>query len=127
MIKIINTTPHAVTMVTLETGEVYSVPPCGTLINAKPVEITGYGKRCGATLVSVRFVADEANTAMLEKLEQENPNAIIIGSMIAAQAFPGRVLAMIAAPGFERVPPDQKRVRDDRFTIFETPRHPNDI
>ena len=68
--------------------------------------------------MKVTFEADGDNFAKLEKLESENPDAVIIGSMIAAQAFPGRVCAMIAAAGFERVPPDQKRMRDDKFTIF---------
>lgn len=43
---------------------------------------------------------------------------IIIGSIIAAQAYPGKVCAMIPAPGHERVPPAEKRMRTDKFTIF---------
>ncbi|GAH77449.1 unnamed protein product, partial [marine sediment metagenome] len=48
----------------------------------------------------------------------ENPNAIIIGSIISAQAYPGEVFAMTPAPGFERVPPDQKRMNPFKFTMF---------
>ena len=64
------------------------------------------------------FSAFVTREKALAKLEQENPDAIIIGSIIAAQAFPGRVLAMVPAPGFERVPPAEKRMRDDKFTVF---------
>ncbi len=28
------------------------------------------------------------------------------------------VVALVAAEGFERVPSDQKRMRDDKFTVF---------
>lgn len=118
MRSIINTTPHALTMTDLASGEVYTVAPCGVLINAKATEVAVGTHPSGAKLVKVVFTADEANTAALAKLEEEKPDAVIIGSMIAAQAFPGRVVAMIAAPGFERVPPDQKRMRDDKFTVF---------
>lgn len=45
---------------------------------------------------------------------------LIVGSIIAAQAYPGEVVAMVPAPGFERMPPAEKRMRVDKFTIFET-------
>ncbi|OHB14910.1 MAG: hypothetical protein A2605_02285 [Candidatus Zambryskibacteria bacterium RIFOXYD1_FULL_39_35] len=114
---IINVTPHSIRMQNAA-GEVYEVPPCGTPINAKAMEVAEGKHRSGAELVKVVFTADTANTEALNKLEMENPDAVIVGSMFAAQAFPGRVVAMIAAAGFERVPPDQKRMRDDKFTTF---------
>lgn len=43
---------------------------------------------------------------------------IVVGSIIAAQAYPGDVCAMIPAEGFERVPPEQKKMRPDKFTIY---------
>lgn len=116
--NIVNTTPHHITMMDIVTGEVYQVPPCGVLVNAKATEVAAGNHASGVELVKVVFTADEANTAALDKLEAENPGAVIIGSMISAQGFPGRVCAMIAAPGFERVPTDQKRMRDDKFTVF---------
>lgn len=118
MAKIVNTTPHLIRMQSAETGEVYEVAPCGVIINAKATDVAAGKHSSGAELVKVVFEADQANTAKLEELERNNPGAVIIGSMIAAQAFPGRVMAMIAAAGFERVPPDQKRMRDDKFTTF---------
>ena len=36
--------------------------------------------------------------------EQENPNAVIVGSTAAAQAFPGRVYAPVPAPGCASIP-----------------------
>jgi len=114
---ILNATPHPVTMVSQE-GEVYTVEPCGTLINARAVEEPAGVHPSGAELVRTRFEADPTSEEALAQLEAENPGAVIIGSIIAAQAFPGRVLAMVPAPGFERVPPAEKRMRDDKFTTF---------
>jgi hypothetical protein len=117
MKKIINTTPHPITFQNAN-GEVYQVPPCGVLINACPVEEPAGTHPSGAELVKTSFVADAASAEALSKLENENPGAIIVGSIIAAQAFPGRVFALVPVPGLERVPPAEKRMRDDKFTVF---------
>ncbi len=117
MKKIINTTPHSITMQDAD-GHIYTVEPCGVLISARPVEEAAGVHPSGAELVRTRFEADPASEEALAKLEKENPDAVIVGSIIAAQAFPGRVLAMVPAPGFERVPPAEKRMRDDKFTTF---------
>ena len=115
--EIINTTPHIVRFQNKE-GRVYEVEPCGVLVNAKPVEEADGVHDSGAELVKVRFEADLASTIALACLEQKNPGAVIVGSIIAAQAFPGRVFAMVPVEGFERVPPAEKRMRDDKFTTF---------
>lgn len=116
MRKIINTTPHPCTFQSAD-GQVYVVEPCGVLINARPVENPVGFHVSGVELVQIQFKNEEKSEEILSQIEQENPGAIIIGSIIAAQAFPGRVLAMIPAPGFERVhPPAERRMRDDKFT-----------
>ena len=115
--KVINTTPHSVRFQSAD-GEVYEIEPCGVLINARPVEEFAGVHSSGVMLVRTRFEADPSSEEALAQLEAENPGAVIIGSIIAAQAFPGRVLAMVPAPGFERVPPAEKRMRDDKFTVF---------
>ena len=117
MAKIINTTPHSCRFQAAN-GSTYEVPPCGVLINARVVEQAAGNHSSGAKLCRTRFMADAANEAALAKLEQENPGAIIVGSIIAAQAFPDRVFGLMPAPGFERVPPAEKRMRDDKFTTF---------
>lgn len=43
---------------------------------------------------------------------------VIVGSIIAAQAYPGQVVAMTPAPGYERVPPAEKRMNPYKFTTF---------
>lgn len=114
---ILNVTPHPVRFQNSD-GDVYTVEPCGVLVNARPVEEAAGTHPSGAALVRTRFEADPASEEALARLEQENPGAVIVGSIIAAQAFPGRVFAMVPVPGFERVPPAEKRMRDDKFTTF---------
>jgi len=137
--RIINTTPHEIRFaipldgcltcgneleggICPRCGNIYNnkittVPPCGTIINAKPVE-TPAGERYGATLVRTQFIADEVNQAALDRLEAEYPRGLIVGSIIAAQAFPGRVLGLTPAPGFERVPVAEKLMSATKFTVF---------
>ena len=50
--------------------------------------------------------------------EAHKNGAIVVGSIIAAQAFPKTVVAMTPVPGYERVPSNQKRMNPDKFTVF---------
>jgi hypothetical protein len=117
MTKIINTTPHNITFLCAD-GGVMEVPPCGTLISARAVEEVVGSHPTGAVIVTTRFEPTEAALADLSRLEAENPGAVIVGSIIAAQAFPGRVFGMTPALGFERVPPAEKRMDPNKFTTF---------
>jgi hypothetical protein len=91
--------------------EPFEVPPCGILINAKPIEEV-VNKNSGLTFVRTKFQPDPESEKNLSRIETLYPGAIVIGSILAAQAFPGRVKAMVP------VPPDQKIMRADKFTIF---------
>jgi len=115
--KIINTTVHPIRFQD-ENGEVFEVPPCGTVINARAIEEEAGIHPSGAELVRTRFKATPEAEKALTRLEKEHPGAVIVGSIIAAQAFPGRVFAMVPVPGFERVPPAEKRMRTDKFVTF---------
>jgi hypothetical protein len=113
-LPIINVTPHVIVFQTAD-ARVVSVPPSGILINAVPTEEVS-GEKFGATLVTTKFVP-EARTVELLKILNRN-QWLPVGSIIAAQAYPGQVVAMVPAPGFERVPPAEKRMRVDKFTTF---------
>lgn len=68
------------------------------------------------SFVHTRYVGnDDARTIIAEAMRQAD---IVVGSIIAAQAYPGNVVAMVPAEGYERVPPAEKRMRPDKFTIF---------
>jgi len=116
-VDIVNTTPHSIRFQASSGDLVEIEPDPGILISARPVE-EEVGRRGGATLVCTRFVGTDEGRAVLDRLERDFPGAMIVGSIIAAQAYPGRVVAMAPAPGFERVPPAEKRMRPDRFTVF---------
>lgn len=124
-VKILNTTPHPLTF--QDDNNVVSVPVSGIVINGRPVEkevplsehmIEG-GLKGKMTLVQTEFVTDSASMELIHVMEELcGDDVLFIGSLAAAQAYPGTILAMIPQPGFERVPPEQKRMRVDRFTTF---------
>ena len=113
----INVTKHPIRFQSVA-GEVYEVASSGVVIDARFEEEVVGSHSSGVTLVRARILPTPAAEAELSKLEAAHPGELIVGSLIAAQAFPGRVVAIVAAVGFERVPPDQKRMRDDKFTVF---------
>ena len=114
-LKVVNATPHEVTFLVGENEIV--VPPSGaTLKAAASDEVVG---RVGdADIVRVVFRRSAEGDAELAALLAQHPDALIIGSMISAQAFGYPVVALVAAPGHERLPPTQRRYRADRFTAF---------
>ncbi len=134
--NIINVTPHDVTMLfckKLENGEckgfgcnvcyedyeIKNIPPSGITISAKVVE-KHYKEKHGVELVTTSFEPNDESKKELKKIEEDFwGDCIIVGSIIAAQAFPERVYAMVPAPGFKRVPPEEKIVRSDKFTVFK--------
>lgn len=116
-IKYVNTTPHTLNFLDRDAGIEFEVPPCGMLINARPVEVEA-GERSGVKFVRTSFEADDASLAALDTIEALVPGAIVIGPIIAAQAYPGRVVAMTPAPGHERVAPAEKRMNPYKFAIY---------
>jgi hypothetical protein len=115
--QIINVTPHPITFKNAD-GSEFTVPPCGKLVNASIAEQVVEKLPDGTELVLPTFNPDRGGRTVLDDLEREHPGAIIVGSIIAAQAYPGRVLGMVPAPGFERVPVDQKRMNPKRFITY---------
>jgi len=112
-LRIINTTPHAINFLSEKTGKEYQVEPCGFVLNATPEEQVV--QETPVTLVKTVFKPSQEGLDFLETLPED---IIVIGSIIAAQAYPGRVFAMTPAKGFERVPPAEKRMNLFKYTIF---------
>ena len=116
---ILNVTPHALTFACDECpGGAYNVAPCGVVLSAVPQETVAGEGPGGVTLVCTTFTAAPEMLATLDSLEATYPGHVIVGSIIAAQAFPGRVMGMASAPGFERVAPDEKRMDPEKFIVF---------
>lgn len=125
--KIVNLTPHeiffhapGVSSVDKDGNSVPDaivVPPSGILANARQEEFDS-GWRGNAALVKTVFQGEIKTRRMLRDFRNHFPDVCLVGSVISAQAYPGLVVAMIPAKGFERVPPAEKRMRHDKFTVF---------
>ena len=114
--KIVNVTPHSIWF-RQQDGSEYEVLPSGVRLGAEFQEEV-VGRREGATLVKIKVVPASGAMEKLAELEVANPGALIVDSLMGAQAFPGRVVALIAA-GHERgTAPADRRYLDDRFTVF---------
>lgn len=114
-VSVINVTPHPIRF--QDGDELVEVEPSGVIINARIEETVV--KEGVPMLVTSTFKPDKDSEEALSKIEKEHPGVLVVGSVIAAQAFPGRVVGMVPVKGFERVPPEEKRMRSDKFTIFE--------
>lgn len=123
-VKIFNSTPHPITFWREDWDEQVVVESDG-VINAVRKEVPAgcYQPVASPDWENAWFVKTvfEKNEAGMETIRRarEAGAEVIIGSIIAAQAYPGDVAAMIPAPGYERVAPDQKRMRPDKFTLFD--------
>lgn len=116
-VSVINVTPHPITFA--DGDDVVSVPTSGIIINAVAKETVVKPATNGRpTFVKVDFVASDEAAMQINAIETSHPGVVIVGSIIAAQAFPGRVFSMTPAPGFERVAPADKRMNIDKFTTF---------
>ena len=113
-VRVINVTPHPIRF--QDGDELVEVEPSGIIINARIEE--KIVKEGVPMLVTSTFKPDKDSEEALSKIEKEHPGVLVVGSVIAAQAFPGRVVGMVPVEGFERVPPEEKRMRSDKFTIF---------
>ena len=119
-VTVFNSTPHTINIQDMD-GEVIGIlPNPDFLINARAVEVPA-----GNMFVKTSFVGDDAGRATIQRIidffhseVRANGPKVIVGSIIAAQAYPGVVVAMCPVSGYERVAPNEKRMRCDKFTTF---------
>ncbi len=133
-LKIFNATPHPITFWDETWKEPVTVPP-DEVINAKveeeevgvldippdlPSTWSEFDRLRGTvrvTFVRPRFVGTPDGEE-IAKGAYRNGADLVVGSIIAAQAYPGLVVAMTPAPGYERKPPNEKRMSPCKFTIY---------
>ena len=115
-VVIVNTTPHPLFFEDSVTKELISIPSNNDiLINAKAVET-----EVRPHFVKTVFEPNEDGYQKIEAIKKcLGKDVVIIGSMIAAQAYKGQVFGMTPVPGYERVAPAEKRMRDDKFVTYE--------
>ena len=111
-VKLLNATPHPIKFV--DGDSLVELPTSGLVVSAK-AETIDAGEFGGAKLVKTRFNGDNEMAALLD--EAKDHGIIVVGSIIAVNAYPGKVYGLVPAPGFERVPPAEKRFLADTFNV----------
>jgi hypothetical protein len=124
-VTIFNATPHPIRFWSPEWPKPIEVPvdePISARIEELPRDLNGF---CldpqliddGIEFVVPEFISTAEATAAIRQAYLDGAD-IVVGSIILAQAMAGEVAAMVPCQGYERVPPDQKRMRPDKFTVF---------
>ncbi len=100
---------------------IYTIPSSGLAITAETVTIPAGYHINGKRLINIKFMPTKKGHENLKKIKAiySDPDLVIVGSIIAAQAFPGEIVAPKPVPGFERVNRRKQRARDDEFITFE--------
>lgn len=117
-IKVVNTTPHAITMVTRDLSTQVQIPVSGVLINATATTTPVDSGIVGVKYQKTQFIPDVNTLRTLKDFKSQYPDVVVIGSLIAAQAYPGLVAAMVAHPDYMRVAPQDKKMLIDTYTIY---------
>lgn len=113
-----NSTPYNITLWDETDNEPVSVASDG-IISATVEEKLVYLDDNGVEFVTSEFKPTDEGLDLITELNTKYDNIIIIGSIIAAQAYPGNVVSMVPCKGYERVPPEQKRMSLVKFTVFK--------
>ncbi len=112
-----NMTPHSLQFWVGGEEEIVVAPSDGVLSAAPHTKNILINSRY--TLVSVKFQALNVGREMIERIKNERADALIVGSFIAAQAYPGDVVAPVPYEAKRDSEPMLKKVvRSDRFTVF---------
>lgn len=125
--QVLNYTPHQI--IFREGERDIIVEPCGAKLSARAREkvvqtldeqreIGGSGSSCVVEIVQTTFEPSGEGLQELEQINTHDPKLLVVGSIISAQAYPGKVYALIPTVGFERVPVEQKRMNPNKFTSY---------
>ena len=117
-IGIINMTPHDAVFMN-ESGEEVTVPKSGMSAAANAVETCFHIGLNGVEFVKTQFEQTSTGQREIADVQDSYPGTIIVGSIVSAQAYPGVVVSMVPCKGYERVPPDQKRMNPRKFNPFQ--------
>ena len=120
-ITIVNTTPHPIVFEDT-TGVLVTVQNDPELLVNARVQEAVVSSEDGVDFVKSTFIPSEEGAKILDGIEafarESGKRVVVIGSIIAAQAFPGRVFGMTPCPGYERVAPSEKRMSVTKFVTF---------
>ena len=116
-VLICNVTPHPLPF---WCGEEYKVIEVGSdgVVNALPV-ITEVSKGVGYTLTTVNYIPSPSSEVFLSLLRERYPDALIVGSIIAAQAYREKIFAPVPLKRERHMYKINRRlVHSDVFTVF---------
>ena len=111
---IVNCTPHSIRFLDLDCN-IITVEPSGFTLRAVPQE-QHVEYENGCEFVRTIFVPSDEGEIEVESMERRN--LLPVGSIISAQAWPGRVVSLVPVVGYERKPPAEKLYRCDKFNSF---------
>ena len=113
--RLVNCTPHSI-LFRDNDGKVVKVQPSGYTLKAQPIERPA-GERDGAELTYAAFAPSDEGERELREIEARG--LLPIGSLVSAQAYPGRVVGLVYIDEEQRSKPAPQRIyRCDKFTIF---------
>ncbi len=115
-LKIWNVTPHPLVF-WLEREKVEVEVPSHEVVSAMPVTEL-HCETDSATFNKVSYHSTYEGRNTIEKLRSIDPDALLVGSVLAAQGYPGVVVASVPARS-NRHDKSSKLVRPNVFTIFE--------
>lgn len=119
-VAFVNTTPHDVNFGDVDFVTV--LPKSGVLINAKSTK-EEIGEELGIKFVKTSFVGTEEEQQKIADIkegilkEEDVKLVIIVGSIVAMNAFPGLISGLVPVPGYERVSPAEKRMSLREFSM----------
>ena len=113
---VVNCTPHQITFE--DVGQLITIPAeSGYIINARVEETVR--KEGMIEFSTPKFIPCEEGYNIINRIHEEcGKETIIIGSILAAQSYPGLVYGMVPCVGYERVAPAEKHMRCDKFIVY---------
>jgi hypothetical protein len=115
-VKVWNCTPHPLVF-WFEREKVEVEVPSHEVVSAMPVTEL-HCETDSATFNKVSYHSTYEGRCTIEKLRSIAPDALLIGSVLAAQGYPGEVVASVKTHS-NRHDKSSKLVRPNVFTIFE--------
>lgn len=114
--KVINVSPHPMRFQEID-GSITILPASGIVLNAEKIEMNISDQR-GIRFIKTHFSGSKEGSRIIKNIKEKFPEVYIVGSMIAAQAYPGNVISVTPIEGFERSCFAEKRMSTEKFNMF---------
>lgn len=113
---LINATPHDLVMIDQD-GTEFTLSPSGYTLKAETAAVL-LREQDGIQFFATSFSKDANTVRDLMEIRAQYPDAVIVGSIVAAQTYPEDVVALITTPETIRAEPSKKRYYAYRFTTY---------